>query len=115
MFRGWTKCGFVYFDVREDNDFAFYDFYSSCDENTIEQYTELKDKNGKEIYEGDVVKYKLYVDSRLNYVDEVFYDTTSGAFMVGDKDNIRTLDCLINIEVIGNIHESPELLEGEEK
>lgn len=88
------------------------DYNDEGDRFEIEQYTGLKDINGKEIYEGDIVKYKLYADSRLGYIDEVFYSTISGAFMVGDEDNIRTLDCLINVEVIGNIHEDSELLEN---
>lgn len=107
------------FDVKESwgdylIDFDDYSTDGALDSIIWEQFTGLLDRNGKEIYEGDIVKYKLYADSRLDYIDEVFYSTISGAFMVGDEDNIRTLDCLINVEVIGNIHENPELLGGEE-
>lgn len=104
------------FDVKESwgdylIDFDDYSTDGALDSIIWEQFTGLLDRNGKEVYEGDIVKYKLYADSRLDYIDEVFYSTISGAFMVGDEDNIRTLDCLINVEVIGNVHETPELLE----
>jgi uncharacterized phage protein (TIGR01671 family) len=100
----------------------------------IMQYTGLKDKNGRETYEGDVVKaelYPFYGDAgerkgdteplkELNYLGEVGIDP-DGVFyelhVVSDRVCGRACggaltEIIENTEVIGNIYENPELLEG---
>ena len=68
---------------------------------TIGQYTGLKDKNGKKIFEGDIVKFdKKYY--------EVKYEM--GQFFFGI--NMPIAYKRFEIEVIGNIHDNPELLKG---
>lgn len=73
------------------------------------QYTGLKDKNGKEIYEGDIVKadfFEKQVVGKISYGMGCFCITNSGV-----SDN--QLFIFNNYEVIGNIYENPELLKGE--
>jgi uncharacterized phage protein (TIGR01671 family) len=80
-------------------------------ENKIMQYTGLEDKNGKEIYEGDIVDFKSYPLSEVVYVRDRFtpiYDRSSYDEWEFDFWRISN-DC----EVVGNIYENPELLEGE--
>jgi hypothetical protein len=74
------------------------------------QYTGMKDKNGKEIYEGDICRF----DVREGGVGEPAYHGlvgqvgfSFGCYTIGDF-----LSHYHSLEVIGNIYENPELLEG---
>ena len=83
-------------------------------EETIGQFTGLKDKNGKEIYEGDIVSFNLKSDSEgqpyiIGYIE---YQTTFSGYRIMSFEGIFALDYNIkDIEVIGNIYDNPELLE----
>ena len=78
----------------------------------LEQCTGLKDTNGKLIYEGDILRYTY--DWREE-IKPVVFDTISACYGVEIcKDFILPFaNNLSNIEVIGNIHENPELLKTE--
>jgi uncharacterized phage protein (TIGR01671 family) len=72
----------------------------------IMQFTGLKDKNEKEIYEGDVVK-DVGIIGEIIYVECSFRINPEGNKKIEFTESLLNYD---NLEVIGNIHENPELL-----
>lgn len=90
---------------------------------TVGQYTGLTDKNGKRIFEGDIV-HAVYKSGYTGIPDKDFgigvvrYNGTyyGGAsyqiVMIGDPGR-RVFSASLKVEVIGNIHDNPELLKGE--
>lgn len=129
-FRAWDKdmntmhdiSGFITFKQFTEVHFGTSGFKRGQYE--LMQYTGLKDKHGTEIYSGDVISRKRHKDQNnwaselvhdMDYADTVIFH--HGAFI--SKENGKTIHSIIrpfritdNIEheVIGNIHQNPELL-----
>ena len=108
--------------------------YSECavKRETVGQFAELLDKNENEIYEGDIVRNKEIGGYGLEYLGVVRYyeedcrfgiDTTTTLtvservlFSVGENsinDGYCTINYTNEYEVLGNIHDNPEILKNE--
>ena len=126
-FRAWVKLEKIMLPVGEidfDYEFAYLDEGNGyrCerdfDEIELMQFTGIKDKNGKEIYEGDIVKFPEFNGDI--YVTPVVWDNSCACFGVSFTGKYPTsfdyleefYTELKNIEVVGNIWENPGLLRG---
>ena len=83
---------------------------------TIGQFTGLYDKDGKEIYEGDILRF----GNSPSGVCEVKWNESLAAFCIrfffeveiGSRPLGEWVECEKNIAIIGNIHDNPELMKG---
>ncbi len=111
LFRIWEKAYICWGTVNDIPDMK------EVDPETVCQYTGLIDKNGRKIFEGDVVRYTDEVIGEEK-VDEVKYNETHAAFCRLHKREMGLQYLFIDeaiadrCEVIGNIFDNPELLTG---
>ncbi len=130
-FRLWSKIGKKFIETdNPDLDFVInnngylysieYCYGETCIlpqmDTEVLQFTGLKDRNGKEIYEGDILKYNFPYDGRLKHVSSVKFLETEASFGIKDRyeNEIPLYRIAANnyFEIIGNIYENKNLLEG---
>lgn len=120
LFRGkrkdngeWVYGNYAVTDNNEKQHFIFQNkaFEFEVDPETVGQYTGLTDKNGKKIFEGDIVE-RLWLGEKHIY--RIYYDNDIASFIGTDiySERFTTFDYdACEFEVIGNIYDNPELLE----
>lgn len=84
---------------------AYYTEVKKVIPETVGQYTGLTDKNGTKIFEGDIVKNEIGIKTTVEFYNGRYYP-----FIAFPEHRCWECD---ECEVIGNIHENPELLGGE--
>lgn len=119
LFRGKTDNKWVYgvpIYLRKEayivRDFCLGGSYTDdwVEAETVGQFTGLIDKNGKKIFEGDILKAwysSVEIEGFFENL-EVYYDDSYAQYRAGYKDLYEVAE---NSEVVGNIHDNPELLQ----
>ena len=137
-FRAWDNYSKSFINDDEyliglDGKFYRMDFYSGIenyedgnliwnelDNITLSQFTGLLDKNGKEIFEGDIIKIKCNEDIIIGHV---FYKQSRCCYMINHPAGYNgsfalhtpTIAICDEFNIIGNIYQNPELLGGQDE
>ena len=90
----------------------YYPDYYPVAAKTVGQFTGLTDKNGTKIFEGDIVKDEYILGKVVYNTKQEDFDGAA-SFMIDDVDDgLQSYRFWNSVEVIGNIHDNPELLKG---
>ena len=109
-----------YEDQVRDGEDSYIDYIGSqVKPETVGQYIGKKDKNGKEIYDGDIIKYGVECEDNeiAEYIGRVYFNINEASFCIyyNSLDGFITDDYFQDIvysEVIANIHDNPEFLKN---
>ena len=123
-FRAWLKGDKEMVDVdeiafRTNWIRVFYElnyYWFKFDDVKLMQSTGLFDKNGREIFEGDIVQFEdCYTESDFLYINKGIVEWSQGSFTVTNRDSVEMEDLLdgeiLDVTIIGNIYENEALLE----
>lgn len=112
IFNGWHYWGFIEIEGHLIFKGIVTGHFFTIEEalRNSQQFTGLHDKNGKEIWEGDIVKFSVRSKTYIKTIG--WAEKLARFWIIGEFDRLED-PIHWKIEVIGNIYESPELLEGD--
>jgi uncharacterized phage protein (TIGR01671 family) len=117
-FRVWDKLNNKLYSWRIDVNYYLDGNGQTSNDFILSQFTGLFDKNGKEIYEGDIIKWSSW-DKDTSFAKEttkkrhiVEWSNDKGCWFI-EKD-VWNLGIYSDIEIIGNIYSTPQLLNNEQ-
>ena len=95
-------CGIKHYHIQREGT-AGYLYCFAVDPDTVGQYTGLKDRYGDRIWEGDLVEHG-------DEVSAVFFDTENSCFDFKTSNDPFAAQFSCDYEILGNIHDNPDLL-----